>query len=63
MTALELVQGTADALYASHRITSEQGRPYEEVITIRWIQTFMERYSIVSRAVSGKLLVSQAAVQ
>lgn len=56
--APELVRGPGDELYAINRIKSEGERSCEEVITIRWIQTFMERHSVVLRGVSEKFLVS-----
>lgn len=58
MIATEQIQNATEQQYKPLTIQEKSERPYDEVITVHWIQNFMEKHAVVLRGVSGKFLVS-----
>ena len=56
--AMHLVHESSTMTYHKNTRDTKSEKLLLEMITARWIQAFMSRYQIVSRAQKGKLLVS-----
>lgn len=60
LMAKEQIQNAATHPYSPQAIMKHFNRPFEDIIATRRIHTFMERHTMVSRGMSGKLLIFSA---
>lgn len=61
--ALRLITGSTSDAYYAHMTAPGTDQYISSYVTPRWVQHFMQRNGIVSRAQTGKLLVSPAKLE